>query len=44
MARIARVVMPDLPTMSHQRGNWREPVFFEADDYRLYRRLLANEK
>jgi len=24
-----------------QRGNRREPVFFEADDYRLYRRLVA---
>ena len=29
------------PTMSPRRGNRREPVFFEADDYRLYRRLVA---
>ena len=27
--------------MSPRRGNRREPVFFEGDDYRLYRRLAA---
>src|SRR5271163_3379866 len=41
MARIARVVVPDLPHHVTQRGNRREPVFFQADDYRLYRRLIA---
>ena len=41
MARIAGVVMPDLPHHFTQRGNRREPVFFAADDYRLYRRLVA---
>ena len=41
MARIARVVVPSLPHHVTQRGNRREPVFFEADDYRLYRRLVA---
>jgi putative transposase len=41
MARIARVVVPDLPHHVTQGGNRREPVFFEADDYRLYRRLVA---
>jgi putative transposase len=41
MARIARVVVPDLPHLVTQRGNRREPVFFEAGDYRLYRRLVA---
>jgi putative transposase len=41
MARIARVVVPDLPHHVTQRGNRREPVFFEDDDYRLYRRLVA---
>ena len=41
MGRIARVVVPDLPHHVTQRGNRREPVFFEADDYRLYRRLVA---
>jgi len=40
-ARIARVVVPGLPHHVTQRGNRREPVFFEADDYRLYRRLVA---
>jgi putative transposase len=41
MARIACVVVPDLPHHVTQRGNRREPVFFEADGYRPYRRLLA---
>ena len=41
MARIARVVVPDLPHHVTQRVNRREPVFFEADDYRLYRLLVA---
>ena len=41
MARIARVVVPDLPHHVTQRGNRREPVFFEADDYRLYRQFVA---
>jgi putative transposase len=41
MARIARVVVPDLPHHVTQRGNRREPVFFGAEDYRLYRRLIA---
>ena len=40
MARIARVV-PGLFHDVTQRGNRREPVFFEADDYRLYRRPVA---
>jgi putative transposase len=40
MARIARVVVPGLPHHVTQ-GNRREPVFFDADDYRLYRRLVA---
>jgi putative transposase len=41
MARIARVVVPDLPHHVTQRGNRREPVFFGAEDYRLRRRLIA---
>jgi hypothetical protein len=41
MARIARLVVPALPHHVTQRGNRREPVFFEADDYRPYRRLPA---
>src|SRR5258708_21886843 len=41
MARLARVVVPELPHHVTQRGNRRERVFFQADDYRLYRRLIA---
>jgi putative transposase len=41
MARIARVVVPGLASPCHPAGNRREPVFFEADDYRLYRGLVA---
>src|SRR5580693_7345888 len=41
MARIARVVAPRLPHHVTQRGNRREPVFFGAEDYQLYRRLIA---
>jgi putative transposase len=41
VAQIVRVVVPDLPHRVTQRGNRREPVFFEADDYRLYQRLVA---
>src|SRR5580693_4230957 len=41
MARIAPVVVPGLPHHITQRGNRRGPVFFGAEDYRLYRRLIA---
>jgi hypothetical protein len=41
MARIARVVVPGLPYHLTQRGNRREPVFFGAEDYQFYRRLIA---
>jgi hypothetical protein len=41
MARIARVVVLGLPHHVTQRGNRREPVFFDADDYRPYRQLVA---
>jgi hypothetical protein len=30
-----------LPHHVTQRGNRREPVFFEAEDYRLYRQLVG---
>jgi putative transposase len=36
MARLARVVVPDLPHHITQRGNRREPLFFEEGDYRFY--------
>jgi REP-associated tyrosine transposase len=41
MARIARVVVPGLPHHVTRRGNRRQPVFFGAADYRLYRRLVG---
>jgi putative transposase len=41
MARIARIVAPGLPHHVTQRGNRREPIFFEDGDYELYRDLLS---
>lgn len=41
MARLARLVLPGIPYHVTQRGNRRQPTFFEEDDYRLYRDLLA---
>ena len=36
MARLGRYFLPDQPLHVIQRGNNREPVFFEPDDYRQY--------
>ena len=41
MARIARGVVPGFLYHVAQRGNRRDSVFFQVDDYRLYRRLIA---
>ncbi len=41
MARMARVVAPGLPHHITQRGNRRQETFFSADDYRLYKNLMA---
>ena len=41
MARIARVVVPNLPHHVTQRGNRRQKTFFEDGDYQLYLELLA---
>ena len=41
MARLARVVVPDVPHHVTQRGNRRQPTFFNDADYRLYRALIA---
>ena len=41
MARLARVVIPDLPHHITQRGNRRGDVFFNDDDYRAYLDLIA---
>ncbi len=41
MARIARVVVPEFPHHIIQRGNRRQEVFFNEDDYSAYLRLLS---
>jgi putative transposase len=41
MARIARVIIPNLPHHVTQRGNGRQRTFFTEADYELYRNLLA---
>jgi len=41
MARLARLVVPDIPHHITQRGNGRAQVFFGHPDYALYRDLLA---
>ncbi len=43
MARSARIVVPDLPHHVTQRGNRREPIFFEPGDEGRYLTLLAFE-
>jgi putative transposase len=41
MARLARIVVPDVPHHVTQRGNRRQQVFFAEEDYAAYRDLLA---
>lgn len=41
MSRIARITVPGVPHHVTQRGNRRQPIFVEPDDYALYRDLLA---
>ena len=41
MPRIARVVVPGLPHHVTQRGNRRQPTFFQEADYQAYLRLAA---
>jgi len=41
MARLARLVVPDMPHHVTQRGNRRQPVFFGDDDYAAYRGLVS---
>jgi putative transposase len=41
MARLVRLVVPGLPHHITKRGNRRERVFFEDDDYRAYLALIA---
>jgi putative transposase len=42
MARLARLVIPGLPHHVTQRGNRRETVFFNDDDYLAYLDLLKS--
>jgi putative transposase len=41
MARLARIVIPDIPHHVTQRGNRRLPVFFSDEDRAAYLALLA---
>jgi putative transposase len=41
MARLARIIVPGVPHHVTQRGNRREPIFFEPGDQEIYRDLLA---
>jgi len=43
MTRLARIVVPGLPHHVTQRGNRREPIFFEDGDHEIYRDLLAEQ-
>jgi len=43
MARLARVVAPDMPHHITQRGNRRQQVFFKESDYELYLEILADK-
>ncbi len=41
MARIGRIIVPGLPHHVTQRGNRRQLLFVEKDDYALYRDLMG---
>ena len=41
MARLARIVIPGLPHHVTQRGNRREQVFFDDNDYTVYLDMLS---
>ncbi len=43
MARLARVIVPGIAHHVTQRGNRREPIFFEDGDQEVYRDLLAEQ-
>ena len=43
MPRMARIVVPGLPHHVTQRGNRREPIFFEEGDQSVYSDLLAEQ-
>lgn len=41
MARLARIIAPGFPHHITQRGNRRQPTFFQESDYWAYVELLA---
>ena len=43
MTRLARMVVSGLPHHVTQRGNRREPIFFEDGDEEIYRDLLGEQ-
>lgn len=43
MPRLARIAVAGLPYHVTQRGNRRQPVFFQDADYRLYLHLLRQQ-
>jgi putative transposase len=43
MTRLARIVVPNCPHHVTQRGNRREPIFFEDRDQEVYCDLLAEQ-
>ena len=43
MPRRARITVPGLAHYVTQRGNRREPIFFEVGDQEVYRDLLAEQ-
>lgn len=43
MARLPRLILPDVPHHVTQRGNGRQQTFFSDDDYKAYRDMLAEQ-
>jgi hypothetical protein len=43
MTRLARMVLSGLPHHVTQRGNRREPIFFQDGDQEIYRDLLGEQ-
>jgi len=42
MPRTSRIVLPGIPHHVTQRGNRRQPTFFQKNDYCMYRALMAD--
>ncbi len=42
MPRLARVVVPEIPHHITQRGNRRQMVFFQDEDYQEYIDLMSH--